>query len=552
MGRKKRDQDEPEDYYLMEAEKMDYDVVIIGGGPNGETVGSYMAKAGAKCLIVERRDEMGGGLVTEDFGGFRFNLHATYSMMADKSPPIKDLFLAQYGASVIRPEVQLHYAPAGRQSITVYSDLAKTVQSIKKLSEKEANAFSKMYTDLVEMNERYIIPFHFVPPSTPEEQQSRLGKSELGRKVLAIAAMSPLEILDHYGIENDSVKAASIYAGCLWGVEPSTRGVGHMFAFFLYRMTNAGLVSGGSHRLSSSLLRSYYENGGEVMENTIVKKVIVKDGQAKGVMTESGKELTAKAIVSTLNPHQTFLDLVGEEHLERDLIQSVKRWKWDDWSMFMVHLGVRGLPVYHDPNGEGKSGALLQLIGYDGLDEILEHWKDCTAGKMPSPAGGWTNTSEIDPTQSPEGFHTVRMETQVPFEVPRTNWEDLKNTYGERCIEEWRASVENSHEIEILKRYYYPPTYLEMKLTTMAKGSIKHGAYIPSQMGYFRPHESCSGSRTPIKNFYVAGASVHPGGMITLGPGYIAANVIAEDLGLKQWWPTPEFLSRARKEQLIA
>ncbi len=531
---------------------MDYDIVIIGGGPNGETVGSYLAKAGARCLIIERRDEMGGGLITEDFGGFRFNLHATYSMMMDKAPPNKDLFLAQYGASAIRPEVQLHYAPRGKNSLAVYSDSAKTAKSISRFSQNDADAFSKMYSDLVEMNEQYIIPLHYVPPPTPEEQESRLSRSDIGRKVLQIASMSPLEILDHYGIEDDSVRAAAIYAGCLWGVEPSTRGVGHMFAFFLYRMTNAGLVSGGSHRLSSSLLRSYYENGGEVMENTIAKKVIVKDGRATGVVTESGMEVSAKAIVSTLNPHQTFLELVGEEYWDADIVRAAKQWKWDHWAMFMVHMGVKGLPVYKDKNGEGKSGALLQLIGYNSLDDILEHWNDCARGKMPSPAGGWTNTSEIDPTQAPEGFHTVRMETQAPFEVPRTDWEDLKNSYGESCIDEWRSAVDNPKDIVILKKYYYPPIYLEMKLPTMKLGSIKHGAYIPSQMGHLRPNKSCSGTRTPVKGFYVAGASVHPGGMVTLGPGYIAVNAIAQDLGISPWWPTPEFLSRARKEQLIA
>ncbi len=530
---------------------MDYDVVIIGGGPNGETLGAYLAKAGAKCLIVERRDEMGGGLITEDFGGFRFNLHATYGLLGEKAPPARDLFLAQYGASFHRPEVQLHLAPRGKPSLTVYTDPKKTAKSIRRISARDERAFSKLYADLGELNERCIIPWHYTPPAPPEEYEEMLDRSELGRKLLHIIPLSPLEILDDYGVENDTVRAAAIYAGCLWGPEPHTRGVGQMFAFFLYRMTNAALVSGGSHRLSSSLLRSYYENGGEVMENTEVKSVIIKDGEAKGVITDSGRQVSARAIVSTLNPRQTFLGLVGEEYLEKDLARKVKQWRWDEWSMFMVHLGVQGSPLYHSTDGEGKRGALLQLLGYQGLDDILEHWKDCGRGRVPTAAGGWTGTSEIDPTQAPEGLHVVRMETQVPFEVPGKNWKDLMGDFAADCIETWRAALENPREVQVLKQYYYPPTYIEMKLPEMAQGSIRHGAYIPEQMGYFRPHESCSSYRTPIGHFYVAGASVHPGGMVTLGPGYNAARVVAQDLGIKPWWKPPESLVKARREHLI-
>ncbi len=528
---------------------MDFDVIIIGGGPNGETLGSYLAKAGVKCLIVERRDEMGGGLITEDYGGFRFNYHATYSLIDNWLPALNDLFLIQYGASVIRPEVQLHIAPTNRRPLTIYKDWKKTASGIGRFSTRDEAAFTKLYSDLRELNEKIIIPWHYAPPPPPDQFSAMLNKSELGRKLLRITEMSPLEILEDYGIEDDTLKAGLIYPGCVWGPDPSQRGVGQLFAFFLYRMTNSGLYHGGSHRMSSSLLRSYYENGGEVMEDTVVTKILVKDGAAKGIIADTGreqKEIRAKAIVSTLNPRQTFLDLVGEEHLGNDLANKVKNWKWDEWSMFMVHLGIRGGPVYKSTDGEGKRGALLQLAGYESLDDILRHWKDCRDGRLPSAAGGWTITSEIDPTQAPTGLHVARMETQVPFEIPGRNWNDIKDSYAENCIENWFDKLENGAEIEILKRFYYPANYIEEKLPEMARGSIRHGAYVPEQVGYFRPHESCSGTRTPIKNLYVAGASTHPGGMVTTGPGYIAAGVIAEDLGVKPWWPVPEFLANAR------
>jgi phytoene dehydrogenase-like protein len=242
---------------------------------------------------------------------------------------------------------------------------------------------------------------------------------------------------------------------------------------------------------------------------------------------------------------------VGEANVDPGLATKAKNWKWDEWAMFMVHLGIRGSPIYKSSDGEGKSGALLQLAGYDGLDDILTHWKDCREGRVPSPAGGWTITSEIDPTQAPNGLHIARMETQVPFNIGRARWEDIKESYAEECIKTWLDRLDNPGDIKILKRFYYPPTYTELKLPEMHNGSIRHGAYIPEQVGYFRPHESCSGNRTPIKNLYVAGASTHPGGMVTTAPGYNAAGAIVSDLGITPWWPVPEFIAYARKDHLV-
>ena len=533
-----------------------YDVVIVGGGPNGETLGAYLQRAGAKCLIVERRDEMGGGLITEDVGGFRFNYHATYSVIDSWLPAMSDLFLAQYGASVIRPEIQLHITPKDGKSLTVYKDKARTAEAIGKLSPTDKAAFTKLNDDIVELNEKIIIPWHYTAPIPPDKFTAMLQKTEVGKKLIQIKAMSPLEILDYYGIKNDTVKAALIYPGCVWGPDPTQRGVGQVFAFFLYRMTNSGLYHGGSHRMSSALLRSYYESGGEVMEDTTVTKIVVKDGVATGVVVDTGreqKEITSKVVASTLNPRMTFLDLIGEEHLDSSLAKKAKNWQWDEWSMFMVHLGVHGSPVYKSSDGQGKTGALLQLVGYDSFADILEHWKDCRNGKVPSAAGGWTITSQIDPTQAPDtpDLHVSRMETQVPYEVPRTNWNDIKDEYATQCITNWLDALENKSDIQILKHFYYPPNYIEAKLPSMMRGSIRHGAYIPEQMGYFRPHETCSGTRTPIKGLYVAGASTHPGGMVTTGPGYIAAGEIAKELGIKPWWPVPPMLSKARSEYLL-
>lgn len=529
----------------------DFDVIIIGGGPNGETVGSYLARAGAECLIIERRDEMGGGMITESFGGFRFNLHATYSMMGDTAPPIEDLFLEQFGFDFYRPEVQLNYIPPNDDPIPIYADPERTARAIGKVSESDAEAFERLYADAVEINERYTIPHHYTEPRPPDEDEEILSGHEVGEKVLQIRPLSPLEVLEHYGIEDEHVKAALTYPGCVWGPHPRQEGVGHMFAFFLYRMSSAGLISGGTHRLSSSLLRSYHEEKGDVLEMQAVTDILVEDGAVTGVVTDEGERFTADAVVSTLNPEQTFLDLLDEEHVDDDILNKARNWEWDAWSMFMVHMGVEGTPVYPTQGGNGRTDALLNLVGYDGLDDLLDHWDACGEGRVPEPEGGWTNTSQIDPTQAPPGYQTVRFETQVPFDVSDRDWEEFKDDFAQRCIDQWLDTIENPDEVDIRKTYFYPPTWIKQKLPEMEDGSIRHGAYIPEQMGYNRPHPKCSNTRTPIEGLYVAGASTHPGGMVTLGPGYIAAGKVAEDIGIDTWWEPPEYLVEARAEGLV-
>ncbi|MGB6442195.1 MAG: NAD(P)/FAD-dependent oxidoreductase [Thermoplasmata archaeon] len=522
----------------------EYDVAIVGAGPNGETLAAYLSKAGAKCIILERRDEMGGGLATQDYGGFRFNLHATYMMMAELMPPVDDLFLAQYGVNFIRPEVQASLFYETDKSFTLYLDPKKTAESITKLaSAGEASKFLNFYHDIEEANLKCLLPTTYRPPMAPVELATMLSSSEIGQHVLDWSEQSPLEMLDHYEIRDDRVRAALLYLGCKWGIEPDLPGIGYMFAIYVYRMLNAALVGGGTHRLNSGIMRSAYENGIAVQENTEVVKVLLEDGRAVGVKTADGQEIRAKAVVSTLPPQQTFLQMVGEEHLDPGLVETIRAWELDEWSLFMTHLGVRRLPKYTAEKNDPHCGeAFTQIVGYSSSQDVIDHWKKCQAKTLPGPGATATPMSFWDPTQAPRDGFTVRLESETPFDITGSSWEKEKKPFGDRLIANWKEYLSNPDEIRIVKRFDYPPTYIEAKLPSMIRGSIKHGAYLPTQMGYFRPNTDCSNYSTPIPGLYTAGASTYPGGMITLGPGYNAALKIAQDLNLKVWWKTPKYV----------
>lgn len=534
-----------------------YDVIVIGGGPNGETLATYLQRAGAKVLLVERRHEMGGGLLTEDMGGFRFNLHATYMMMGELMPPFQDLFLTQYGVEFIRPEVQLSLFYEKDKALVFYLDPKKSAESIARISPGDDKKFLKLYNEFKEACDKCLIPQTYVPATPPAELTALLSESEIGRRILEWSEMSPLDILESYEIRDERVNAALLYLGCKWGLEPDLPGIGYMFPIYVYRMLNAALVRGGSHRLNSAIMRSGYEAGLEVRELAEVKKIIVEDGEAKGVVikdmpTGDEEEIRARVVVSTLPPPITFLELVGEDKLDVDLVSTVKQWQWDEWSLFLIHLGTKNLPKYKAETNEPRcSEALIGLIGYDSIDRVVKHFKDCMKNTLPDIAAEIAPITLFDPSQAPKGYNVVRIETQVPYKVEGKDWEEIKDDYAEKILNEWSQYLTNMHELRIVRKYFYPPNYIELKLPNMVRGSIKHGAYIPTQMGYFRPNADCSNYATPIRGLYLAGASVYPGAMITLGPGYVAAGRIAKDLKLNIWWKEPTYVEEARRNKLL-
>jgi len=145
-------------------------------------------------------------------------------------------------------------------------------------------------------------------------------------------------------------------------------------------------------------------------------------------------------------------------------------------------------------------------------------------------------------------LHTLRWESSSPYALAGQEWDAVKDDYANRCFERWKEYAPNLAAAKVLFKFVYSPLDVERRLISMQRGSIKHGAYTSLQMGYLRPNEHCSSYRTPIKGLYVAGASVYPGGMVILGPGYNAARVVVEDLGAQVWWTPPDYVLRAQEK----
>ncbi|MBU0995726.1 MAG: NAD(P)/FAD-dependent oxidoreductase [Proteobacteria bacterium] len=529
--------------------KQIYDVIVIGGGPNGLICSAYLAKAGLKVVLLEARHETGGGLDTLEFAGFKYNTHAIYHMMAEIMPVYHDFDLKSRGVKYIYPDVQAAYINPGKKPLLFYKDPQKTARHMAAdFSSKDADAYLKMMTDFAEYSEKILIPCTYVPSMPPIEQVQMLSSAtdDVGKRFSDIAELPPIDILDMYDF-SDLIKASVLNLFTMWGLSPYDA-LGYIFPLYVYRMTNAAICSGGSHRLSSAIHKAVIESGGVILDESNVVKILLKDGYVNGVLLEDGTEINTKAVASTVDPHQTFLKFFDDGQLPAHLVDSAKRWEWESSTFFGAHLALKGAPSYlGSEKNKDANQALITFLGVGGTDDLLEHYETLQQGKLPEKRlfGHTTCASLFDPIQAPKGYHTGRWESLVPYNL---DWESMKHDFAEKCIEEWKSYAPDLDPINTL---VYPPTYIEKKIKNMVKGSIKHGAYVPLQMGYFRPNESCSQTYTSIEGLYVCGASVYPGGMIIGGPGYIGANMITEDFGLKKPWKEPEMVIKARERGII-
>ncbi|MBI3181055.1 MAG: NAD(P)/FAD-dependent oxidoreductase [Myxococcales bacterium] len=527
-----------------------YDVVVLGAGPNGLTCAAYLARAGAKVAVVERNVETGGGLVTQELSGFKLNYHATYMMLGELMPPMADLGLLDGGVRFVRPDSQVSFLFLGGKSVTLFTDPERSIASVAAISPADAERYGAMRREVDRLCEAFLVPATFAPAVEPIEQVELLkGAGKLGERIAEISELTPQEYVDSFGFSDGRVRAALLYLTAMFGLEPDEGGMGFMAPVYLSRLVQSALVRGGSHQLSSMLRRRTEEAGGSVVVGRAARKLLTRGGKAVGVRLDDGTALEAKAVVSTLNPEQTFLHLLEGERIAPELTDGAKNYEWEKWSLFVANWGVVTGPPQYRGYGEQVASSLIAVMGYESPDDVLSHIEEVKRGDLSRMAGHGTVCSQFDPLMAPGHVpfgspHTLRWESWAPFD---TNWQSEAGPYAERALSFWASYAPNLKDANVRVSVAWSPKDIETHLPTMKRGSIKHGSYTSLQMGHNRPFPECSSYRTPLEGLYVAGASVHPGGMVILGPGYNAARVVALDLGLNVWWREPEMVQRARQ-----
>ncbi len=524
-----------------------YDVIIIGAGHNGLTLGAYLARSGLDVLVLERRHEEGGGLCTEELtlAGFLHNVHANYHTFVDMAPPVSDLDVRGHGIEYVRPEVQMASIFDDGTALTIHTDMDKTLASMSRFSEKDAATFERLYGEAHGFVDLLLGTLMYQPPLNVKELTKALATFGVEDRSEFLSVKLRRETINTFlnrHFENDKIKAHLAFHGAVCGYTNDVPGLAIGYPLLVGKIDNWHVCVGGSHRLAHALWRDLAQHGGTMISDAEVASIVVDGNRAVGVTLKDGTQINARqAVASTVDVEQTFLKFLDPANVPADLRNKVEtKIQHKDWTLFSVHLAMNALPEYTAAEfDEDVNRAWVVNLGYASLEELGADFDAARRGELPEPRPNAAVNSLYDPTDAPAGCSTGLLRQFAPFDIAGSGageWESLGRWYGHRCIEAWRKYAPNLTDDTILDWVPYTPLEIAQKMVNMVKGDWMMGEISLDNMLDERPLPELGQYRTPIDGLYMAGSTQHPHGFITFGPGYNALQVIADDLGVDKWW----------------
>jgi len=518
----------------------DYDGIIIGAGQHGLVLGSYLAKAGLKILLVDRRLTYGGGLCTREATqpGFYHNLHSINHFHITETPWFKDFNLGEK-VTYITPRYELGQAHLDGTALVLGRDLEETVANIARFSQKDADTFREWNRKAEEMTARILLPERYSDPLPQTEREALLSNSALGREFLDVTNRQPLDVVEQL-FENEHVRLLFLFKVSLFGTwltdtMSKTSPMGAVIRAFDLE-SGYQLCQGGSFNLARGLMETFIAAGGVYQPQVSIDRIVVEGGRATGIALADGRTVRAKQFVaSTIDVHQTFEKLVGREQLPEAYRNKLDGFQYTAWTLFGLHLALHESPRFaaekFDPN---INRAMKWSIGADTMEDLYAAHKDVEAGRVPKLIQfGSGPLSLLDPTQAPSGKHTTYAWHVMPLleDMPERDYEAFKEDFADQILETWARYCPNMTRKNVIGQHVYTAREYVQELPNMRGGDIFMGAFNAEQVMY-----NHFGYRTPVTNLYMAGSACHPGGGISGGAGYISAGLIARDLGLKTWW----------------
>ena len=514
-----------------------YDGIIIGAGHNGLILQTYLGKAGLKTVTIERKHVAGGGLSTvEDprYPGFLHNTHAFFQRAITAMPWYADLELERYGARYIEPELNVALLTREGRALEWWTDIDRTVESFAQFSQRDADTLRRWQHEFVPIVRDILVPESRTVPLPPDERRAVLSRSAAGRRLLDVSALSPLEFV-HREFEHPTVQAGLLFFNGLREVDLRVRGFGHHIAALLASPAKAQMSRGGSAALARALEAAVCASGGDIRLVTEPARIVVEDGNATGVKTSEGEVIQARHFVaSSLNPTQTFIDLLDDALVPREIREQVERFQYNLLApLFALHLNLREPPHYNaSSNHPELAGAFMVIMGLDHVDQFHDIVWHHEHGTIPPTVMWGACPTQFDPSQAPPGRHTAFMWEKLPYRLngDPANWDSARHEHGETMLRLWRKHAPNLSDA-VIDSFTRSPLDVERCLPNMREGDLLVGAFTNGQVGYDRPFRGAGSYRTHVPGLYLCGSSSHPGGNITGLPGYNAAQVILADLG---------------------
>lgn len=509
------------------------DVLVLGAGHNGLTAAAYLAKAGLRPLVVEAREQVGGGCSTEELTepGFLHDPCAAIHGNILAGPVMEELELARHGLRYVRPDPTSASVFADGASLVAWRDVDRTASAIERFSPADADAYRDLIALWDDHIEGWFVPSRYRPPAPGSEASAQLEASPRAGDLLRFAASSPLEVVREV-FENDHVRAHVLKAAIQGGLFPDQFGYGLFVPIALgARHTYGwGFPEGGSLQLPLAILEAVREHGGDVFTGACVREVAVEGGRATGAVLDDGRRLRARrAIVSGLHVRRLLCDMVDPSWLDPRLRRRLQGLRYG-LSEVVLHVALRDAPRCRPELGVD---GIVHLQAPESLADLEAAYADYRKCELPARAPFQILTHTLlDPSRAPDGGHVLNVGHYAPYDLhhdPGT-WRGLEPELTERELARVREYVPSVTEATIVGRTLHTPLDIEASNGMFEQGNIMGIGHFLSQEGHLRPLPELSGYRTPIAGLYLTGACTFPGGSISAAPGRNAARVVLEDL----------------------
>ena len=521
---------------------MKYDAIIVGGGHNGLVNAAYLARAGRKVLVLEKRHVLGGAAVSEEiYPGFTYSV-CSYVVSLFRPHIIRELNLTKHGLDILPLECSFSPLPNG-DSLCRWPDAHQTRREIARFSRKDAEVYPEFGMAMNKMA-KFVKRIIDSPSPDPSSLQLKelfniLGLAkhfqnaggDLNYIHMKLLTMSAYDFLNMW-FESDVLKAPMAVSGIigtfLGVMSPGTAYV--LLHHYMGEIDGAfrswGFSRGGTGQISMACARAAESFGAEIRTNAGVSQFLVKDNKVTGVVLENGDEILASNVVSNLDPHRTFMKMVGKEHLDDDFTKQINRYKFRG-SSGKVNFALDRIPEFSCRPGTGKHirGDIAIAPSIEYLEKAYDQAKYGEFSKHP-----YINIvipSLTDPSVAPPGKHVMSCFVQyAPYHLKggADQWPSQREAFGDvvtNTIAEYVPGFKES----ILHRQVLTPWDLEKEFG-LTEGNIFHGELSLEQLLFTRPAPGWAKYKTPLVNLWMCGSGTHPGGGIMGAPGELSAKTM--------------------------
>jgi phytoene dehydrogenase-like protein len=512
------------------------DIVVAGAGHNSLITAAYLATAGHEVLVLDARSIPGGGAASEELlaPGYLIDSCSTGHTLIQTNPLLVDDelgLLERYGLSYIEPDPFAHIVFPDGEQLTMWLDLDRSCEELARFSRRDADSYRRMIGEY-DAVKGIFGAVRFTPPGFGPTLAERLGDHPDGRRWLRRSMMSAWDVVRNE-YESPHVQAFMLWQAFQTLVPVDTAGSGPLAYSIVFGRQRRSwtLPRGGSGQLTDALVRAIEDNGGTVLCDRLVTRLVLEGGRCVGVETDDGERYLAReAVVSTIHVKH-LIDMAPAEAWDEDFRYGVETYDVGV-SGFAVYMATTEAPAFEASDGPRRAVS-AGLAGWP--HEIVDHGRRVRDGRYdPDPAWLLVATPTlVDPSRAPEGRHTVKFLSGQGWRLPEgeTGWEELKHRQAARQLERVRRFAPNLTDEAILATLVKSPVDIEASNRHMIRGAFHGGDRGLAQSGALRPAPGWGQHRMPIPGLYQTGGTTHPGGSITGAPGRNAAIVLLRDLG---------------------